>query len=144
MSVPDQIAPLVCGLHHVAIVVKSIAETRVAYESHLGLSAGESEFIADQDVNVLVMKAGEQRVELVEPASPESPVSKFLEKRGGGIHHLAYAVRDIESAIATLNEGGIRMIDLVPKIGAHGTRHAFVHPKSCAGVLTELVEDSNY
>jgi len=144
MSVPEQLAPLVCGLHHVAIVVKSIAETRIAYESHLGLTAGDAEFIKDQDVNVLVMKAGEQRVELVEPASPESPVSKFLEKRGGGIHHLAYAVRDIESAIASLEAAGVRMIDHAPKIGAHGTRHAFVHPKSCAGVLTELVEDSDY
>lgn len=144
MSVPEQLAPLVCGLHHVAIVVKSIAETRIAYETHLGLSAGDPEFIVAQDVNVLVMKAGEQRIELVEPASPDSPVSKFLEKRGGGIHHLAYAVTDLKAAIATLDAAGIQMIDHEPKIGAHGTLHAFVHPKSCAGVLTELVEDSEY
>lgn len=144
MSVPEQLAPLVCGLHHVAIVVKSIAETRLTYESHLGLTAGEPEFIVAQDVNVLVMKVGEQRIELVEPASPESPVSKFLEKRGGGIHHLAYAVRDLKSAIATLEKAGVRLIDTSPKIGAHGTLHAFVHPKSCAGVLTELVEDPEY
>ncbi len=143
MSVPKSIEPLVCGLHHVAIVVASIAEARVSYETHMGLTAGEPEFIADQDVNVLVMRAGEQRIELVEPAKPDSPVSKFLEKRGGGIHHLAYAVRDIEAAIARLEGAGVRMIDHTPKIGAHGTRHAFIHPAACAGVLTELVEDQD-
>lgn len=144
MSVQKELAPVVIGLHHVAIVVASIREARVAYETHLGLTAGEPEFIADQDVNVLVMRAGDQRIELVEPAIPDSPVSKFLEKRGGGIHHLAYAVRDLEDAIRRLDEAGVQLIDRVPKIGAHGTRHAFVHPKACGGVLTELVEDSEF
>lgn len=144
MNAPETIAPLVKGLHHVAIVVASIAESRIAYESVLGMSAGDPEFIADQNVNVLVMRAGDQRIELVEPAVPDSPVSKFLEKRGGGIHHVAYAVDDVVKAIAALKEAGLRMIDEAPKIGAHGTKHAFVHPKAAAGVLTELVEDPDY
>ena len=144
MTVPSEVTPLVLGLHHVAIVVASIAESRKMYEERMGMTAGDPEFIADQNVNVLVMRAGEQRIELVEPAVPDSPVSKFLEKRGGGIHRLAYAVSNVEDAIRRLDESGVQLIDHAPKIGAHGTRHAFVHPKACAGVLTELVEDPDY
>ena len=137
---PERLAGVVRGLHHVAIAVESLAEARKSYEGALGLAASEVEHVADQKVNVLVLYAGAQRIELVEPASPDSPISAFLEKRGGGIHHLAWQVDDVAAAIAKLSAGGVRMIDASPRPGAHGTRIAFVHPKSTGGVLMELVE----
>lgn len=141
MSAPDAVARVARGLHHVAIVVASIEEARRTYEGVLGLSCGAVEHVSDQKVNVLVCWAGSQRIELVEPASDDSPVSAFLQKRGGGLHHLAYEVDDVAAAIATLEAAGVRMIDSAPRPGAHGTRIAFVHPKSTGGVLTELVEE---
>lgn len=137
---PDSLAGLVRGLDHIAIVVPSIAEARKTYEGTLGMGGGEVEFVADQRVNVLCVDAGGQRIELVEPASEDSPVTKFLEKRGGGLHHLAYRVDDVAAAIAALQAAGLRMIDEAPRPGVHGTRIAFVHPSATGGVLTELVE----
>lgn len=141
MKAPANLLGVVRGLHHVAIAVTSISEARKVYESALGLSAGEIEHVADQKVNVLVLRAGTQRIELVEPASPTSPISAFLAKRGGGIHHLAWRVDDVAAAIAELVSRGVAMIDSAPRPGAHGTRIAFVHPKSTGGVLMELVEE---
>jgi methylmalonyl-CoA/ethylmalonyl-CoA epimerase len=132
---------LVQGLHHVAIVVPSIAEVRKVYVGVLGMQAGAVEHVPDQKVNVLVCHAGSQRIELVEPASPDSPVSSFLAKRGGGLHHLAYRVANLERALATLASAGLRLIDTRPRPGAHGTRIAFVHPSAANCVLTELVEE---
>lgn len=141
IHVPHAIQGVAQGLHHVAIAVKSLAEARGAYEIALGLVATEPEFVPDQRVNVLVLYAGSQRIELVEPASPDSPITKFLEKTGGGIHHLAWKVADVAAAIAHVKSHGVRMIDEVPRPGAHGTTIAFVHPKSTGGVLMELVEE---
>jgi methylmalonyl-CoA/ethylmalonyl-CoA epimerase len=144
MRAPESLAGIVRGLHHVAIAVESLAEARKAYEGALGLSASEVEYVEDQKVNVLVLYAGAQRIELVEPASPESPITNFLAKRGGGIHHLAWKVDDVAAAIARLEKDGVRMIDRAPRPGAHGTRIAFVHPKSTGGVLMELVEEPRH
>jgi methylmalonyl-CoA/ethylmalonyl-CoA epimerase len=141
LHVPHSIQGVAQGLHHVAIAVKSLAEARPVYELALGLVAGEPEHVPDQKVNVLVLFAGAQRIELVEPASPDSPVSRFLAERGGGIHHLAWKVPDVAAAIAHLKSHGVRLIDEAPRPGAHGTRIAFVHPKSTGGVLMELVEE---
>ena len=133
--------PLVQGLHHVAIVVPSVAEARKVYVEVLGLECGEVEFVPDQKVNVLVCHAGTQRIELVEPASADSPVSSFLAKRGPGLHHLAYRVASVERALAACKAAGLRLIDERARPGAHGTRIAFVHPSAANGVLTELVEE---
>jgi methylmalonyl-CoA/ethylmalonyl-CoA epimerase len=141
MEAPKSLAPVVRGLHHVAIAVESLAEARKSYEQALGLAASPVEYVEDQKVNVLVLYAGAQRIELVEPASAESPITNFLAKRGGGIHHLAWKVDDVALAIARLEKDGVRMIDRAPRPGAHGTRIAFVHPKSTGGVLMELVEE---
>ncbi|MEM9383099.1 MAG: methylmalonyl-CoA epimerase [Planctomycetota bacterium] len=140
---PAQLAPVVLGLHHVAIAVPSIEEARAVYVDALGLAASEVERVEDQKVDVLVVLAGEQRIELVEPAADDSPISKFLERAGGrsGIHHLAWRVADVARAIETLLAAGVAMIDDAPRDGSHGTRIAFVHPKSTGGVLMELVED---
>ena len=139
----SELERIVTGLHHVAIVVPSIDEARRMYVDVLGFEAGEVEHIADQDVDVLVCRAGSQRVELVQPASPDSPVSKFLAKRGGGLHHLAYRVEDLDAALSRLRAAGMRLIDDAPRPGAHGTRIAFVHPSATGGVLTELVQEPN-
>ena len=141
MGAPEQLAPVVTGLHHVAIVVDSIERARAAYESAFGMRAGELEHVPDQGVNVLVLRAGAQRIELVEPAAEDSPVSRFLAQRGGGLHHLAYVVADLDRALAQLKQAGVRLIDEAPRPGAHGTRIAFVHPAATGGVLTELVEE---
>ena len=140
-SVPPALRGVVKELHHVAIAVKSIAEARKAYETALGLTATEEEFVPGQKVNVLVLYAGTQRIELVEPASPDSAVVKFLEQRGGGVHHLAWRVDDMAAALAHLKAQGIRLIDEVGVPGAHGCTIAFVHPKSTGGVLMELVQE---
>ena len=139
-TTPEALQGLVRELDHIAIVVPSIAEARPLYEGALGMPGGEPEYVADQKVNVLVVRAGRTRIELVEPAADDSPVTGFLAKRGGGLHHLAYRVDDVQVAIDALKERGMRMIDEAPRPGAHGTRIAFVHPKSTSGVLTELVE----
>lgn len=139
--VPEALRGVARGLHHVAIVVRSLAEARPAWEQALGLSCGAPEHVADQQVNVLVCYAGTQRIELVEPASSDSPVSRFLEKRGPGLHHVALEVADCAAAIRALLARGVRLIDAAPRPGSHGTTIAFVHPSSTGGVLVELVED---
>jgi len=101
------------------------------------------EFVPGQKVNVLVLFSDTQRIELVEPAAPDSPITNFLQKRGPGIHHLAWRVDDCAKAIAVLKAAGLQLIDDAPKPGSHGTKVAFVHPKSTGGVLMELVEDPN-
>ena len=137
---PQELAGIAHDLHHVAIVVRSIAEARSAWEA-LGLASAEPEYVEDQDVNVLVCTIAGQRVELVEPASEASPVSNFLEKRGPGLHHLAFEVRDCAAAIEAAKERGLELIDEAPRPGSHGTTIAFLHPRATGGVLCELVED---
>lgn len=141
IQAPRALDGIVVGLHHVAIAVRDLAEARRVYEGALGLAASEPELVPDQKVRVLVLHAGTQRVELVEPASPDSPVSKFLETRGPGIHHLAWKVMDCARAIELAKARGLRLIDEAPRPGSHRTTIAFLHPKSTGGVLMELVQD---
>jgi len=141
-SAPEELRGIASELHHVAIVVRSIAEARGAWEA-LGLTAAEPEFVADQDVNVLICECGGQRIELVEPASEASPVSGFLEKRGPGLHHLAFKVADCAAAIEEARSRGLELIDQAPRPGSHGTTIAFLHPRATGGVLCELVQDSS-
>jgi methylmalonyl-CoA/ethylmalonyl-CoA epimerase len=138
---PAALAPIVQGLHHVAIVVESLERSRGAYEQALGLGSSPIEFVADQKVNVLVLWAGSQRIELLEPAAADSPVAGFLAKRGPGLHHLAWKVADVAAAIERLKAANVRLIDQAPRPGAHHTQIAFVHPAATGGVLMELVEE---
>jgi methylmalonyl-CoA/ethylmalonyl-CoA epimerase len=110
------------------------------YRDALGMVFKGTEEVAEQKVKVAMLQVGESKIELLEPTGPDSPIAKFLEKNGPGIHHVAYEVEDIEAAIAHMKEQGARMIDEQPRNGAHGTRIAFVHPKSSNGVLTELCQ----
>ena len=141
MTPPKVLHGLTRGLHHVAIAVPSLSEARALYEGALGMRALPVEFVPGQKVNVLVLFSDAQRIELVEPASADSPISNFLQKRGPGIHHLAWRVDDCAAALAALKKAGLKLIDDTPKPGSHGTTVAFVHPKSTGGVLMELVED---
>jgi len=127
-------------INHIGIAVASLDETLPFYRDNLGMALAGVEEVAEQKVRVAMLQIGESKIELLEPTAANSPVARFLEKNGPGIHHLAYEVEDIEAAIARLLANGARMIDETPRNGAHGTRIAFVHPKSSNGVLTELCE----
>jgi methylmalonyl-CoA/ethylmalonyl-CoA epimerase len=127
-------------INHIGIAVQSIDATIPFYRDQLGMEFLGGEEVAEQQVKVAMLAIGESKIELLEPTSPDSPVAKFLEKSGQGIHHIAYEVADIEVAIASMIAAGARMIDEKPRFGAHGTLIAFVHPKSSHGVLTELCQ----
>ena len=128
------------SLNHVGIAVRSIDEQKAFYESALGLEFEGLEDVASQKVRVAFFRASNVRIELLEPTEPDSPVGKFLEKRGEGLHHLAFSVENIQARIDELKQSGFRMIDEQPRNGAHHMQIAFVHPKSSFGVLTELCE----
>jgi methylmalonyl-CoA/ethylmalonyl-CoA epimerase len=127
-------------INHIGIAVKSLDDSLSFYRDNLGMEFMGIEEVAEQKVRVAMLQVGESKIELLEPTADDSPVAKFIEKNGPGIHHLAYEVNDIEAAIARLVADGARMIDEKPRNGAHGTRIAFVHPKSSNGVLTELCQ----
>jgi len=127
-------------INHIGVAVKSLEDSLPFYRDHLGMSFAGIETVDEQKVRVAMLQIGESKIELLEPTSEESPVAKFLEKNGPGIHHIAYEVEDIEAAINKLIAEGVRMIDQRPRCGAHDTRIAFLHPKSSAGVLTELCQ----
>jgi methylmalonyl-CoA/ethylmalonyl-CoA epimerase len=127
-------------INHIGIAVKSLDETIPFYRDNLGMALAGIEEVVEQKVRVAMLQVGESMIELLEPTSEDSPVAKFIDKNGAGIHHIAYQVTDIEAAIAKLLADGARMIDDKPRGGAHGTRIAFIHPKSSNGVLTELCQ----
>ena len=128
---------------HIGIATRSIEESLKFWRDALGLEVKHSETVEEQGVNVAMLPAGEPRVELLEPTGPASPVAKFLEKRGPGIHHVAVRVADIRAALASLKREGARLIDEEPRTGAGGCLVAFVHPSAAGGVLLELVEHLN-
>jgi methylmalonyl-CoA/ethylmalonyl-CoA epimerase len=130
-------------INHIGIAVQSIDATLPFYRDQLGMAFLGCEEVPEQKVKVAMLGVGESKIELLEPTSADSPVAKFLEKSGQGIHHVAYEVADLEAELAKLLRDGARLIDEKPRSGAHGTRIAFVHPKSSHGVLTELCESSH-
>lgn len=125
-------------INHVAIAVPNLDEAARSWEALLGLRMSGRERVASNKVEVGFIPVGESRLELVQPDSPDSPVAKFIEKRGPGIQHLCFEVDDIESELARLKTAGVRLINEQPVAGAHGYRVAFVHPASTGGVLVEL------
>ncbi len=127
-------------INHLGIATKGIDEALKFWSDALGLENVHTETVEDQKVRVAMLPIGESRVELLEPTSDDSPISKFLEKRGPGLHHIAVEVEDIEAALVRLKAQGMRLIDETPRIGAEGCLVAFVHPSSANGVLLELVQ----
>lgn len=128
------------SIDHVAIAVASIADARSTYELLTGASGSPVETVEAERVNVLFIGSGPARLELIEPASEDSPLHAFLERRGPGLHHVAFAVPDLDAALGRLSAGGLRLVPGYPRAGAHGRRVAFLHPRSTGGVLVELVE----
>ncbi|HEV7890098.1 MAG TPA: methylmalonyl-CoA epimerase [Pyrinomonadaceae bacterium] len=125
---------------HIGIATRSIEEALKFWRDALGLEVKHTETVEEQGVHVAMLPAGEPRVELLEPTGPSSPVAKFLERRGPGIHHVAVRVEDIRASLARLKREGARLIDEEPRVGAGGCLVAFVHPSASGGVLLELVE----
>lgn len=128
------------ALNHVGIAVRSIDAQRAFYEETLGAEFEGIEEVPDQKVRVGFFRVRDVRLELLEPTDPSSTVQSFLDKRGEGLHHLAFTVADIQDRIDELKASGVRMIDDTPRPGAHHMQIAFLHPKSSCGVLTELCE----
>ena len=127
-------------IDHLGIATKGIDEALKFWEDALGLENVHTEVVKDQKVRVAMLPLGESRIELLEPTSEDSPISKFLEKRGGGIHHIAVEIADIRASLASLKEKGVRLIDEEPRVGAGGCLVAFLHPAAANGVLLELVQ----
>ena len=128
-------------IDHIGIATRGIDEAAKFYRDVLGLEVTETEEVAEQKVRVAMLPIGESRIELLEATSEDSPISRFLEKRGPGIHHIAVRVDDIQAALADLKQKGARLIDEEPRVGAGGCLVAFVHPSSTGGVLLELVQN---
>jgi methylmalonyl-CoA/ethylmalonyl-CoA epimerase len=130
-------------IEHIGIAVKSLEESIPFYEKVLGLKCYNIEEVKDQKVKTAFFMVGQTKIELLESTDPEGPIGKFIEKKGEGIHHIAFAVKGIEEQLKRMEEQGVTLIDKAPRKGAEGLDIAFLHPKSTLGVLTELCEDKN-
>jgi methylmalonyl-CoA/ethylmalonyl-CoA epimerase len=136
------------GVNHIGIAVRSLDAQREFYEGVLGARFERIEEVTSQKVRVAFYALGPidnaVRLELLEPTSPDSPIAQFIEKRGEGLHHVAYTVTDIAGRLCALHQAGVRLIDEYPRAGAHGSQIAFLHPKASNGVLTELCEPQRH
>ncbi len=127
-------------IEHLGYAVENLEAAVQFYEERFGVKAGEPEEVTEQGVRAVMFRVGESKIELLEPTREDSPIGKFLGKRGPGFHHVAFEVEDVRASLQELKVGGVELIDEEPRIGAGGTRMAFVHPREAFGVLTELVE----
>ena len=127
-------------IDHIGIAVKDLDQQMKFYTEIFGLSCAGIEEVVDQKVKVAIFPVGEVRIELLQPTAEDSPIAKFLEKKGEGIHHIGYLVTDLEANLNRLEKKGVKLIDPKPRVGAGGHRIAFLHPKTTFGVLTELCE----
>ena len=127
-------------IYHLGYAVEDIEAASRFYRENFGVEPTEPEVVEEQGIVATMFRVGESMIELVQPTRPDSPVGRFLERRGEGVHHVAYQVADLEAALCELKRNGVELVDEEPRVGAGGTRVAFVHPKSAFGVLTELVE----
>ncbi|MDP3461559.1 MAG: methylmalonyl-CoA epimerase [Bacteroidales bacterium] len=130
-------------IEHIGIAVVNLETAIPYYEKLLGTVCYAIEEVTDQKVKTAFFKVGQTKIELLESTDPEGPIGKFIEKKGEGIHHIAFAVNELEKVLEEVKESGIRLVDEKPRKGAEGMHIAFLHPKSTFGVLTELCEDKN-
>jgi methylmalonyl-CoA/ethylmalonyl-CoA epimerase len=131
---------MITGVDHIAIAVENLEDAVKLYEKVLGIKPEQITPFDPQKVKVAIFKVGETKIELISPLSPESAVTKFLQKRGEGLHHIAFKVDKIEEALNTLKREGIRLVDEQPRLGVEGAKVAFLHPKSLKNVLIELCQ----
>jgi methylmalonyl-CoA/ethylmalonyl-CoA epimerase len=127
-------------IDHIGVATDDLDGAIALYEETLGMPVAHRETVESQGVEAVLLDVGEGHVELLRPLGPETPVGKYLEKKGPGLHHVAYSVDDIEGVLGRLKEAGIELIDSEPRAGIRDSRVAFVHPRSTGGVLTEIVE----
>lgn len=125
-------------IEHIGIAVQSLDESIPYYEKVLGLKCYATEEVVDQKVKTAFFKVGDTKIELLEPTADDSPIAKYLEKKGPGIHHLAFAMDDVDQALADAEQNGVGLIDKTSRAGAEGLNIGFLHPKSTGGVLTEF------
>jgi methylmalonyl-CoA epimerase len=130
-------------IDHVGVAVEDLDAAISLYEESFEMPLAHRETVQDQGVEAVLLDVGEGHVELLRPLGPDTAVGKFIAKRGPGLHHVAYAVGDIDAALASLREAGVEMIDAEPRVGIRGSRVAFVHPGSTGSVLTEIVEPAH-
>jgi methylmalonyl-CoA/ethylmalonyl-CoA epimerase len=128
-------------IEHIGIAVESLEEAIPFYEKTFGLKCYSVEEVKDQKVKTAFFKVGQTKIELLESTDPEGPIGKFLEKKGQGVHHIAFAVKDLPARLDELEKKDVKLIDRSPRKGAEGLNIAFLHPKSTFGVLTELCEE---
>jgi len=131
---------MISGVEHIGIAVSNLDEALRIYETILGLKVGKIRVVEDQKIKVAQLFAGQTKIELLEPTDEESPVAKFLKKRGEGVHHIALEVTDIDDSLRRAKEQGLTLVDETPRIGVDGFKIAFLHPKSTKNVLIELCE----
>ena len=127
-------------IEHIGIAVEDLKEAIPFYEKAFGLKCYSIEEVKDQKVRTAFFKVGQTKIELLESTDPEGPIGKFIEKKGQGVHHIAFAVNDLQKRLEELEEKDVKLIDTAPRKGAEGLNIAFLHPKSTFGVLTELCE----
>ena len=127
-------------IDHVGVATEDLDGAIAIYEGTFGMPVAHRETVESQGVEAVLLDVGEGHVELLRPLGPDTPVGKYLEKKGPGLHHVAYAVGDIDAALAKLRDSGVQLIDEEPRVGIRDSRVAFLHPKATGGVLTEIVE----
>jgi methylmalonyl-CoA/ethylmalonyl-CoA epimerase len=127
-------------LDHIGVAVEDLDASLELYERDYGMTLVHRETIAEQGVEAALLDVGENHIELLAATGPDTPVGKFIAKKGPGMHHVAYQVDDIESTLAALKQSGLRLIDETPRIGIRNSRVAFLHPKTAGGLLTEIVQ----
>ena len=130
-------------IDHIGVAVEDLDSAVELYSKRLGMPAQHRETVEEQGVEAVLLDVGEGHIELLSPLGPDTAVGRFLEKNGPGMHHVAYQTDDIDSALASVRDAGMRLIDEEPRTGIRGSRVAFLHPKSTGGVLTELVEPAH-
>jgi len=131
---------VITGLAHIGIAVKNLEEAVAIYEGALGLQVEKTRVLEERKLRIAFILAGDTRIELLEPTDTEGPVAKFIEKRGEGVHHLAFTVSNIQAALQEMKDKGIAVVDEKPRLGAEGYKTAFLHPKSLKNVLVEFCE----
>jgi methylmalonyl-CoA/ethylmalonyl-CoA epimerase len=130
-------------IDHIGVATQDLDEAIALYQETLGMPVAHRETVESQGVEAVLLDVGDGHVELLRPLGPDTPVGVYLEKKGPGLHHVAYAVEDIDGVLTKLKEAGIQMIDSEPRVGIRDSRVAFVHPRSTGGVLTEIVEPAH-
>ncbi len=139
----SRLRPVLDRIDHVGVATEDLEGAIALYEGSLGMPVAHRETVESQGVEAVLLDVGEGHVELLRPLGPDTPVGKYLASKGPGLHHVAYAVSDIDEALRKLVDSGVKLIDEEPRQGIRDSRVAFLHPKATGGVLTELVESPN-